>query len=364
MSLRNSSSSETCLLYVHLKNVVSSDLCESLLNTILNCPTICHSVIHKTSTISLRVRILTCYLHLPITAVLRFEHSTVDPQGQSTQKRINWSKVPNSTNLYCYQKQVTDFVAPLIGHSYNCTDDINKEIKYVTENICSIAFESLPLHKNLAKSRIWFKDQTLSHLASEKKAAWDRWSANGRPKEGPLYDAKNKARAVFMKVCAANSERKRIQHFDHQFKQRSSIQFKIPSTKRQPCLSLHKDQEVVTDPKTILNMWEDHFQALSSTSSGQSTGTYSLEDEIETLMLNFLDNEDYLLDVPFVAEEVNSVLKKLKLGRATGHDGIKAEHLKYGGPTLWDWVLQICNAIIEAESIIKSLKTGTITPVY
>ena len=81
-------------------------------------------------------------------------------------------------------------------------------------------------------------------------------------------------------------------------------------------------------------------------------------------MLNSLDNEDYLFDVPFVAEEVDSVLKKLKLGKAAGHDGIKAEHLKYGGPTLRDWVLQICNAIVEAENIPKSLKTGIKTPVY
>ena len=131
--------------------------------------------------------------HLPITAVLQFAHSTVDPQGQSTQKRINWLKVLSSTNLYHYQKQVTDFVAPLIGHSYNATNDINKEIKYVTENIRSIPLKSLSLHKNSAKSRKWFKDQTLSRLASEKKAASDRWSANGHPKEEPLYDAKSKA---------------------------------------------------------------------------------------------------------------------------------------------------------------------------
>ena len=68
MSLRNSSNSETCLLYVRLKNIVSSDLCESLLSTILNCPTICHSVIRQTSTISLRVRILMCYLHSALTS--------------------------------------------------------------------------------------------------------------------------------------------------------------------------------------------------------------------------------------------------------------------------------------------------------
>ena len=79
------------------------------------------------------------------------------------------------------------------------------------------------------------------------------------------------------------------------------------------------DQEFVTDTKTILDMWEDHFL---SANSGQSTATYSSEDEVEPLMLNSLDNEDYLFDVPFVAEEVDSVLKKLKLGKAAGHDGI------------------------------------------
>ena len=62
-------------------------------------------------------------------------------------------------------------------------------------------------------------------------------------------------------------------------------------------------------------------RSLLSANSGQSTATYSSADEVETLMLNSLDNEDYLFDVPFVAEEVDSVLKKLKLGKVAGHDG-------------------------------------------
>ena len=71
-----------------------------------------------------------------------------------------------------------------------------------------------------------------------------------------------------------------------------------------------------------------------------------------------------LLDVPFVSEEVDSVLRKLKLGKAAGHDGIRAEHLKYGGPMLRDCILQVCNAIVEVGSIPSSLKTGIIIPVY
>ena len=91
---------------------------------------------------------------------------------------------------------------------------------------------------------------------------------------------------------------------------------------------------------------------------------YSSEDGVETLMLNSLDNEDYLLDVPFVSEEVDGVLKKLKLGKAARHDGLRAEYLKYGGPMFRDWILQVCNAIVDVESIPNSLKTGIITPVY
>ena len=64
-SLRNTSNSDTCLIYVRLKYVVSNDFCESLF---LNCVTICHSIIRNESMISLRVRIRTCYLHSALTS--------------------------------------------------------------------------------------------------------------------------------------------------------------------------------------------------------------------------------------------------------------------------------------------------------
>ena len=62
------------------------------------------------------------------------------------------------------------------------------------------------------------------------------------------------------------------------------------------------------------------------------------------MMHDSFNNEDYLLDVPFTSKEVDSVLKKLKLGKAAGHNGVQAEHLKYGGLILRDWIPQICSA--------------------
>ena len=95
--------------------------------------------------------------------------------------------------------------------------------------------------------------------------------------------------------------------------------------------------------------------------SDQSTATYSSEDEVQRLIRFSLDNKDYLFDVPFALKEVEGVLQKLKLGKAAGHDGLQAEHLKYGGPVLRDWVLKICKAIVEAENIPSLLKTGIVT---
>ena len=238
---------------------------------------------------------------------------------------------------------------------------------YVSEKLCSAAVELLPLYKNPAKNKKWYRDQTLSRLASLKKAAWDKWCANGRPQEGPLYEAKLSTRAEFrrrMRVCEANSERKRIQGFDKRFKQKSSNRFRIPKTNKHQNLPLRVNQEVVTDQNAILTAWKNHFQALSAANQELSTATYSSEEEIKTLMHDSFNNEDFVLDIPFVPEEIDSVLKKLKLGKAAGHDGVQAEHIKYGGLILRNWILQICNAIVELECVPASLKIGIITPVY
>ena len=196
-------------------------------------------------------------------------------------------------------------MTPLLDHSYNSSNEINDEIVDVCEKICSAAEQSLPLRKSSVEKKKWYKDQTLSRLASLKKAAWDRWSANGRPKEGPLYDAKTNTRAEFrkrMRVCAANSERKRIQRFDTQFKQISSNRFKLTSNKKHTS-SLRVNQELVTDPKTIQLAWEDHFRSISAANTDQSSTTmYNSEQEVDELMRDSHRNDNSLLDTPFLPE--------------------------------------------------------------
>jgi hypothetical protein len=84
--------------------------------------------------------------------------------------------------------------------------------------------------------------------------------------------------------------------------------------------------------------------------------------KVDQFMRASFENEDRLLDVPFVTEDGDTVLLTLISVKSPGHDELQAEHLKYGGTILWDWILQICGAIIE--HVPDSPKTGIIIPVY
>ncbi len=44
-------------------------------------------------------------------------------------------------------------------------------------------------------------------------------------------------------------------------------------------------------------------------------------------------------------------IRKLKLGKAPGSDGITAEMLKYGGEIVVDWMVWICNLAWEQSKV-------------
>ena len=63
-------------------------------------------------------------------------------------------------------------------------------------------------------------------------------------------------------------------------------------------------------------------------------------------------------------EEVETCLKRLKCNKACGIDGLKPEHLKYGGQLLTLWLKQIFCAFSQFEQVPPSLLTGVICPIY
>ena len=89
-----------------------------------------------------------------------------------------------------------------------------------------------------------------------------------------------------------------------------------------------------------------------------------LNEKVNNHATKSLLHDECILDVSFTLGEVVCAVRKLKAGKACGHDGISAEHLKWGGETLHLWLLGICNAIIQMEEIPCTFKLGSICPVY
>ncbi len=57
-------------------------------------------------------------------------------------------------------------------------------------------------------------------------------------------------------------------------------------------------------------------------------------------------------------------IRKLKLGKARGPDGITVEMLKYGGEIVIDWMVWICNLAWEQSRVPEAWSKTIIVPLY
>ena len=78
---------------------------------------------------------------------------------------------------------------------------------------------------------------------------------------------------------------------------------------------------------------------------------------------NRLD-EGYELNKEIEKDEVAVAIGKLKIGKATGIDGICGEILKFGGPTLVEAVWRLCKEIFFLERIPVDWARGLIFPIH
>ena len=71
-----------------------------------------------------------------------------------------------------------------------------------------------------------------------------------------------------------------------------------------------------------------------------------------------MENEKYILTVPFTAEEVEKAIELLKRRKAQGPDNLLAEHLIEGSQSVVICLTNILNTITNLEAIPDSFKSG------
>lgn len=241
---------------------------------------------------------------------------------------------------------------------YDDPTELNHDIDQVAGLLIDAADDFLP-HVQSRRKRGW-RDDTLTRLCAQSRAARAAWIGAGRPDEGPLFDEKGRLRRAVRKrvrFCAARSERLRMQRRDRMFATKDWGRFRTPQTRKSRCSKLVVDGEIVQDPEALLHVWVQHFQKLSKSKEESTPGLCGLRKMVELLETQSHMHEELLLDEPFMVDEVTRAIARLKCRKT-------AEHLKAGGQTVVIWLWRLLNAVVELEVASDVLKRGLVVPVY
>ena len=175
----------------------------------------------------------------------------------------------------------------------------------------------------------------MSQLCAKSKIAWEAWKDGGRPNEGPLFEAKCSTRKEVkkrIKLCSAMEERKRVQRREHLFRMNAHSRFKLlQKRKNLQCTRLHVDGRLIPDPVQLLEAWTSHFEELAQSRTYVHTDIQDVQQKLSMLASKSFQKEEPFLDVPFSVEEVECILQKMKMKKASGPDDLTTKHLRYGG---------------------------------
>ena len=112
---------------------------------------------------------------------------------------------------------------------------------------------------------------------------------------------------------------------------------------------------LITDRKEVLARWVEHFQSVLNQKSDFDSQVLSKIPQWATAT--------HLDDTPTV-QEIQHSLKEMSSGKAPGIDGIPAEVLKYGGPSLVTHLTDLIGKIWEEKAVPQDFKDALLVHVY
>ena len=239
------------------------------------------------------------------------------------------------------------------------------EIKHVAWLIKDAAEKTLPHFKPRRIHR--FKDRMLSRLCAKSKEAWRAWCEDGRPSDGPLYEAKCSLRNEVrrrIRLCSAIRERKKVQQRENLFKTNahSHCRFHTPQNRgKSRCTRLRVNGALLSDPTQLLEAWTNHFQNLAKSQLSTREG---LQQESTSMLSSSFQKEELFLDCPFSTDEVALAINRMKLKKSPGPDNLTSEHFRFSGYSVVTWLTEVLNFVVELEQLPSSLKSGITIPVY
>ncbi len=126
--------------------------------------------------------------------------------------------------------------------------------------------------------------------------------------------------------------------------------------KSEACRIRRSDGVIVRRSEEIREVWKSHFEKVMNDSMGGRA-------EVTTRGIKMHIEKPHTQG-RLERSKIMEAIRKLKVGKAPGPDGITAEMLIYGGEIVVDWMMWICNLAWEQSKVPEDWRKAIIVPLY
>ena len=209
---------------------------------------------------------------------------------------------------------------------------------------------TIPLHKK-SFFKFWW-DQELDALKDQSISSCSSWKAAGRPRSGPLFDKYRKDKAAYRRAIKAKQQEETYCYTNdlHEalLKKQGTNFWKCWNSKLGDKNRLVNTVNGVTDKNIIAENFASYFsQVCSNTTAARAAELKADYERIRSAYVGFPTDASFLFD----AELVESVINRMKLGKAAGLDGLTAEHLRYCSISLPYILAKLFNLMLLVGSV-------------
>jgi len=350
----------------HISYVDHCIISNHTVNNVLFCE-VCEDVLNTSDHLA-----LSCSLN--IKGILNRDINAVAPIARP---RVAWQKMSQTEIEQKYTKALDAIVSRSALQTSqdtnfsNIKNKIAEQVEFFEQAIKSVSSD-LPVVKYQKHFKSYW-NQDLSDCVHLKKVAWKKWVDAGKPRDQhPLWIEYKNAKRQFRK----NQKRAEIEHENQLLNKLTKVQeldqklfWQLINRRRQAKNLIRpvsdKNGKIVRDIDGIVKVWGEYFTDLYTPKNLQEYDNdfkKVVDREIEETDMGAHEDSE-LLKNPISIDEVKIACKSLKIGKASGLDGIQGEHLKYAGPITLTFLTKLFNLMTIAEWRPQSMKTGIIVPI-
>lgn len=297
--------------------------------------------------------------HFPIYMELNLDNLIMCHTGdiRSSGKAVpDWSNAEKS-HLDSYftlsQDLLSSVRVPCDLTKSECVDHLYNSIVQTLSHAASKTIPIKSKRKGFKPIPGWNEVVKESHELA--RDALSLWRCNDKPRQGPIYEMMRKTRARFKYSLRQCKKEERVHRANSMAKNLVSNDSKKFWSNAKSGGSESTLPTMVGDAighNDIAEMWKIYFQGIFN-------GVHN--DVHKEYVMSYLCSEE---PSGVISDgQIATAISKLSINKATGADGIDAEHLKYAGPVL-SHLLVICfNAMFKLGHLPQGLMLTTLVPV-